>query len=87
MCATDEGKEKGEKWCKRAIWENTLPEVTLPRLSVTTKQAGCSSADQGGGKGAVSLLASSATQSRVPSHKIGEAESDLHRNANAFCTI
>src|SRR5215470_1236078 len=27
MCATDEGKEKGEKWCKRAIWENTLPEV------------------------------------------------------------
>jgi hypothetical protein len=27
MCATDEGKEKGEKWCKRAIWENTLPET------------------------------------------------------------
>ena len=27
MCATYEGKEKGEKWCKRAIWENTLPEV------------------------------------------------------------
>ena len=27
MCATDEGKEKGEKWCKRAIWENTLPKV------------------------------------------------------------
>jgi hypothetical protein len=27
MCVTDEGKEKGEKWCKRAIWENTLPEV------------------------------------------------------------
>jgi hypothetical protein len=27
MCATGEGKEKGEKWCKRAIWENTLPEV------------------------------------------------------------
>jgi hypothetical protein len=27
MCATDEGKQKGEKWCKRAIWENTLPEV------------------------------------------------------------
>jgi hypothetical protein len=27
MCATDEGKAKGEKWCKRAIWENTLPEV------------------------------------------------------------
>jgi hypothetical protein len=27
MCATDEGREKGEKWCKRAIWENTLPEI------------------------------------------------------------
>ena len=27
MCATDEGKAKGEKWCKRAIWENTLPSV------------------------------------------------------------
>jgi hypothetical protein len=27
MCATDEGREKGEKWCKRAIWGNTLPEV------------------------------------------------------------
>ncbi|HEY2533951.1 MAG TPA: transglycosylase [Xanthobacteraceae bacterium] len=27
MCATDEGKEKGEEWCKRAIWGNTLPEV------------------------------------------------------------
>jgi hypothetical protein len=27
MCATDEGKKKGEEWCKRAIWENTLPEV------------------------------------------------------------
>jgi hypothetical protein len=27
MCATDEGKEKGESWCKRAIWRNTLPTV------------------------------------------------------------
>jgi hypothetical protein len=27
MCATDEGKQKGEEWCKRAIWENTLAEV------------------------------------------------------------
>jgi hypothetical protein len=27
MCATDEGKRKGEKWCKRAIWANTLPEI------------------------------------------------------------
>jgi hypothetical protein len=27
MCATDEGKVKGQAWCKRAIWQNTLPEV------------------------------------------------------------
>jgi hypothetical protein len=27
MCATDEGREKGEKWCKRAIWANTLPGI------------------------------------------------------------
>ena len=27
MCATDEGRAKGEKWCKRAIWGNTLPSI------------------------------------------------------------
>jgi hypothetical protein len=27
MCATNEGQEKGEKWCKRAIWGNTLPAI------------------------------------------------------------
>jgi hypothetical protein len=27
MCATDEGQQKGERWCKRAIWGNTLPAV------------------------------------------------------------
>jgi len=27
MCATDEGREKGEKWCKLAIWGNTLPAI------------------------------------------------------------
>lgn len=27
MCATDEGREKGEKWCRRAVWGNTLPAV------------------------------------------------------------
>jgi hypothetical protein len=27
MCATSEGIEKGEKWCKRAIWRNTIPAV------------------------------------------------------------
>jgi hypothetical protein len=27
MCATEEGRKKCEKWCKRAIWANTLPEI------------------------------------------------------------
>jgi len=27
MCATEEGRLKGEKWCKRAIWQNTLPAI------------------------------------------------------------
>ena len=27
MCATSEAREKGEKWCRRAIWGNTLPAV------------------------------------------------------------
>jgi hypothetical protein len=27
MCDTDEGREKGESWCKRAIWKNTLPAI------------------------------------------------------------
>ncbi|TYL72052.1 transglycosylase SLT domain-containing protein [Bradyrhizobium cytisi] len=27
MCASSEGREKGEKWCRRAIWGNTLPAV------------------------------------------------------------
>ena len=27
MCDTDEGREKGEKWCRRAVWGNTLPAV------------------------------------------------------------
>ena len=27
MCATDEGKQKGERWCKLAIWGNTLPAL------------------------------------------------------------
>jgi hypothetical protein len=40
MCATDEGKEKGEKWCKRAIWENTLPEVKHVWKSVENLTSG-----------------------------------------------
>jgi Transglycosylase SLT domain len=27
MCGTDEGRQKGERWCKRAIWGNTLPTI------------------------------------------------------------
>ena len=27
MCATEEGRKKGERWCKRAIWQITLPDV------------------------------------------------------------
>src|SRR5690348_16317433 len=34
MCATSEGMEKGEKWCKRAIWKNTLPAVKKAWKSV-----------------------------------------------------
>jgi hypothetical protein len=26
MCATDEGVLKGERWCKRCIWGNLLPQ-------------------------------------------------------------
>jgi len=34
MCATSEGREKGEKWCKRAIWGNTLPVLKKAWKSV-----------------------------------------------------
>ncbi len=34
MCATDEGHDKGEKWCKRAIWQNTLPDIKRVYKSV-----------------------------------------------------
>ena len=34
MCATSEGLEKGERWCKRAIWGNTLPAVKREWKSV-----------------------------------------------------
>jgi hypothetical protein len=40
MCATDEGKQKGEQWCKRAIWENTLPEVKYIWKSVENITSG-----------------------------------------------
>ena len=40
MCATDEGKQKGEQWCKRAIWENTLPEIKHVWKSVENLTSG-----------------------------------------------
>ncbi len=40
MCATDEGKEKGEQWCKRAIWGNTLPEIKRVWKSVDNLTSG-----------------------------------------------
>jgi SPOR domain len=40
MCATAEGKEKGEEWCKRAIWENTLPEIKRVWKSVDNLTSG-----------------------------------------------
>src|SRR5215469_13065627 len=40
MCATDEGKEKGEKWCKRAIWQNTLPTIKQVWKSVDKLTSG-----------------------------------------------
>jgi hypothetical protein len=40
MCATDEGHDKGEKWCKRAIWQNTLPAIKQVWKSVDNLTSG-----------------------------------------------
>ena len=40
MCATDEGRQKGEKWCKRAIWKNTLPTIKQVWKSVDKLTSG-----------------------------------------------
>jgi hypothetical protein len=40
MCATDEGKEKGERWCKLAIWRNTLPAIKHAWKSVDRLTSG-----------------------------------------------
>jgi hypothetical protein len=40
MCATDEGRAKGEKWCKRAIWANTLPAIKHVVKSVDNLTSG-----------------------------------------------
>jgi len=40
MCATDEGQQRGEKWCKRAIWGNTLPAIKKVWKSVENLTSG-----------------------------------------------
>jgi soluble lytic murein transglycosylase-like protein len=40
MCATQEGMTKGDGWCKRAIWGNTLPEVKREWKSVDRLTSG-----------------------------------------------
>jgi hypothetical protein len=40
MCATDEGREKGKKWCKRAVWWNTLPAIKRAWKSFTKLTSG-----------------------------------------------
>ena len=40
MCATHEGIENGERWCKRAIWGNTLPAVKREWKSVDRLTSG-----------------------------------------------
>jgi hypothetical protein len=40
MCSTDEGMEKGERWCKHAIWWNTLPAVKREYKSVDRLTSG-----------------------------------------------
>lgn len=40
MCATQEGMAKGEGWCKRAIWGNTLPAVKREWKSVDRLTSG-----------------------------------------------
>jgi hypothetical protein len=40
MCATQEGLAKGDRWCKRAIWGNTLPSVKRERKSVDRLTSG-----------------------------------------------
>jgi hypothetical protein len=40
ICATHEGMAKGERWCKRAIWGNTLPAVKREWKSVDRLTSG-----------------------------------------------
>jgi len=36
----DEGRLKGEKWCKRAVWQNTLPAIKQIWKSVDNLTSG-----------------------------------------------
>jgi hypothetical protein len=40
MCKTQEGKQKGERWCKLAIWGNTLPTLKRTWKSVNNVTSG-----------------------------------------------
>jgi hypothetical protein len=40
MCKTGEGKQKGERWCKRAIWGNTLPALKRTWKNVNNVTSG-----------------------------------------------
>jgi hypothetical protein len=40
MCKTQEGKQKGERWCKLAIWGNTLPALKRTWKSVNNVTSG-----------------------------------------------
>jgi hypothetical protein len=40
MCATEEGKEKGARWCKQAIWANTLPALKRAWRNVNNVSSG-----------------------------------------------
>ena len=40
ICATDEGMLKGDRWCKHAIWWNTLPSVKREWKSVDRLTSG-----------------------------------------------
>ncbi len=74
MCATYEGKEKGEKWCKRAIWGNTLPAVKRVWRNVNRVTCSISSvreADQHAPEGRAPKLRSASRADRTLSAEAG----------------
>lgn len=40
MCATDEGREKGDAWCRKAVWGNVLPHIKRVWKSVEVLTSG-----------------------------------------------